>query len=157
MISIIDLSAIVSAAAGILLAMFAVIQVLHMEKHRNIEVSMRLFEWAESERLRKAFRWIEEKFQFEDYAKYKANEKTTFEVSDYPYEVTSFFEQVGFFVGKKFVDIDVIDDRLGTYVISNWKKLAPWIMALRKEKGDTEFGAHFQKLYELTLKYMQTH
>ena len=78
-------------------------------------------------------------------------------MSDYPYEVTSFFEKVGFFVGKKFVDVDVIDDRLGPYVISNWKKLAPWIMALRKEKGDKEFGVHFQKLYELTLKYMQTH
>lgn len=157
MVSIIDLSALVSAAAGILLAIFAVIQLLHMEQHRNIEVSLRLFEWAESERLRKAFRWIEEEFQFEDYAKYKANEETSFEVSDYPYEVANFFEQVGFFVGKRFVDLDVIDDRLGPYIISNWKKLAPWIMALRKEKGAKEFGEHFQKLYELTVEYMQTH
>lgn len=50
--------------AAILLAFFAVIQLMHMEKHRNVDVSMKLFEWAESERLRKAFRWIEEEFQF---------------------------------------------------------------------------------------------
>jgi hypothetical protein len=157
MVSIIDLSAIVSAAAGLLLAVFAVIQLLHMEKHKNIEVSMKLFEWAEDDRLRKAFRWVEDEFQFEDYAKYKANEKTSFEVSDYPYEVTAFFEEVGFFVGKRFVDLDVIDDRLGPYIISNWKKLAPWIMALRKEKGDKTFGEHFQKLYERTIEYLREH
>ena len=155
MVSIIDLSAIVSAAAGLLLAVFAVIQLLHMEKHRNVDVSMRLFEWAESDRLRKAFRWIEEEFQFEDYAKYKANEETGFEVRDYPYEVTNFFEEVGFLVGKRFVDLDVIDDRLGSYIVSNWKKLAPWILALRKEKGDKTFGEHFQRLYEQTIKFMQ--
>lgn len=157
MVSIIDLSAIVSAAAGLLLAVFAVVQLLHMEKHRNVEISMKLFEWAEDTRLRKAFRWIEDEFQFEDYAKYKANEKTSFEVSDYPYEVTAFFEQVGFLVGKKFVDLDVIDDRLGPYIVSNWKKLAPWIMALRREKGDKTFGEHFQRLYKRTITYMQKH
>lgn len=155
MVSIIDLSAIVSAAAGLLLAVFAVVQLLHMEKHRNVEISMKLFEWAENERLRRAFRWIEEEFQFENYDKYKANEKTSFEISDYPYEVTGFFEQVGFLVGKKFVDLDVIDDRLGPYIISNWKKLQPWIIALRKEKGDETFGEHFQRLYEKTVSYMR--
>jgi hypothetical protein len=76
-------------------------------------------------------------------------------VSDYPYEVTNFFEEVGFLVGKRFVDLDVIDDRLGSYIVSNWKKLAPWIMALRKEKGDKTFGEHFQRLYEQTIKFMQ--
>jgi hypothetical protein len=154
MVSIIDLSAVTSAAAGLLLAVFAVTQLRHMEKHRNVDIPMKLFEWAENERLRKAFRWIEDEFQFDNYAKYKAYEKTSFEVSDYPYEVTAFFEQVGFLVGKRFVDLDVIDDRLGPYIISNWKKLSPWIVALRKEKGDETFGEHFQELYEKTIKYM---
>jgi hypothetical protein len=155
LVSIIDLATIVSAAAGLLLAVFAVIQLRHMEKHRNVDVSMRLFEWAENERLRRAFRWVEEEFRFDDYEQYMAEVKSDFEVSDYPYEVTGFFEQVGFLVEKHFVDLDVIDDRLGTYVISNWKKLEPWIMALRKEKGDRTFGEHFQRLYEKTIKYLR--
>ena len=141
--------------AAILLAVFAVIQLTHLEKHRNVDISMKLFEWAESERLRKAFRWIEEEFQFEDYEKYKAQEKKSFEISDYPYEVVGFFEQVGFLVGKKFVELDVIDDRLGPHIISNWKKLEPWIMALRKEKSDETFGEHFQKLYEKSVGDMK--
>ena len=124
MLSIPEYAAVFSAVAGIFLTAFVLLQLRHMEKHRNVEISMKLFEWAESERLRKAFRWIEEKFQFEDYEKYKA-QKDSYEASDYPYEVAAFFEQVGFLVQKKFVDLDVIDDRLGSYIVSNWKKLAP--------------------------------
>jgi len=111
-----------------------------MEQHRNMAISMKLFEWAESDVLRKAFRWVEEDFQFDDYAKYRVQEKVSVEVADYPYEVNAFFEQVGFMVAKKFVDLDVIVDRLGNYIVSDWKKLEPWILALRKEKGDAAFG-----------------
>lgn len=52
MVSIIEFSAIISAVAAILLAVFAVIQLMHIEKHKNVEISMRLFEWAEGDRLR---------------------------------------------------------------------------------------------------------
>jgi len=62
---------------------------------------------------------------------------------------------VGFLVDKRFVDLDVIDDRLGPYIIENWKNLEPWIMAMRKEKGDESFGQHFQRLYEKTINYMR--
>jgi len=155
LVSVVDVGAVVSAVAGLLLAVFAVVQLRHMEKHRNVEVSMRLFEWAEDERLRRAFRWVEEEFRFEDYGRYVAEVKSNFEVSDYPFEVEAFFEEVGFLVEKHFVDLDVIDDRLGSYIVSNWKKLEPWIMAFRKEKGDESFGEHFQKLYERTITYMR--
>ncbi|HVP26502.1 MAG TPA: DUF4760 domain-containing protein [Candidatus Bathyarchaeia archaeon] len=155
MVTIIEWSAILSAAAALLLTVFALDQLRHMEKHRNVDISMKLFEWGENERLRKAFKWVEKDFQFEDYEKYQAQEEADSEVSDYPYVVTAFFEQVGFLVGKKFVDLDVIDDRLGPYIVSNWKKLEPWIMAMRKERYDETFGEHFQKLYEKTLGYMK--
>ena len=53
------------------------------------------------------------------------------------------------------MDLDVIDDRLAPYIISNRKKLAPWIVAMRKEKGDESFGEHFQQLYEKTVRYAE--
>jgi hypothetical protein len=154
MVSLTDWTAILSALAGVSATVFILLQLRHMEKHRNLEISMKLFEWAESERLRKAFRWIEDEFQFENYEKYKAEVDKSFEVSDYPYEVEAYFEEVGFLVNKKFVDIDVIVDRLGAYIISNWRKLEPWIMAIRKERGDRTFGEHFQRLYKTTIAYM---
>jgi hypothetical protein len=150
-----DWAAIISAITGLSAAVLILLQLRHMEQHRNLEISMKLFEWAESDRLRKAFRWIEEEFQFEDYEKFKAQEKVDFEAVDYAYEVTAFFEQVGFMVKKRFVDLDVIVDRLGHYTVSNWKKLQPWIFVLRKEKGDTTFGEHFQELYTETIKFLR--
>jgi len=155
LVSVIELTAIVSAAAALFLTVFAVIQLRHVEKHRNVDISMKLFEWSESDRLRKAFRWIENEFEFESIDKYKAEAKANLDAGDYPYEVVAFFEQVGFLVEKKFVDLDVIDDRLGPFIVSNWRKLEPWITALRNERKDDTFGEHFQRLYDMTQKYLQ--
>ena len=154
MLSIADDAAIVSAAALILGAIFVLIELRHMQKVRNVEISMKLFEWAQTERLLKAFRYIENEFRFEDYQKHKKR-KGSFEVTDYLQEAAGFFEQVGFLVEKKFVDLDVIDDRLGSHIISSWKKLGPWIMAVRNHGCDKNFGEHFEKLYERTAKYMR--
>ena len=150
-----DDAAIISTIGVILGTVFVVVQLRHMEMHRNLEISMKLFEWAEGNRLRKAFRWVENEFQFQDYESYKAQEANDHEANDHPHEVAAFFEQVGFMVEKKFVDIDVIADRLGSHITSNWRKLEPWIMALRKERQDNSFGRHFQNLYEKTIEYMR--
>ena len=155
MVTLIEWTAIVSAVAGISATVFILLQLRHMDKHRDLEISMKLFEWAETERLRKAFIWVEREFQFEDYEKYQTEVERNFEVSDFPYQVEAFFEEVGFLVNKKFVDIDVIVDRLGSYIVSNWKKLEPWIFAIRKERSDQTFGEHFQKLYQKTVAYMK--
>jgi hypothetical protein len=156
MFSIVEWTAVLSAVAGISATFFILLQLRHMDKHRDLEISMKLFEWAETESLRKAFRWVDREFQFENYDKYKSEIAENFEVSDYPYRVEAFFEEVGFLVTKKFVDIDVIVDRLGAYIISNWKKLEPWILTMRKERGDKTFGEHFQKLYQRTIAYMKS-
>ena len=155
MVTLIELTAILSALAGVSATAFILLQLRHMDQHRDLEISMKLFEWAETERLRKAFRWVEKEFEFEDYEKYKAEVEANFEISEYPYEVEAFFEEVGFLVNKKFVDIDVIVDRLGAYIISNWKKLEPWIIAVRKEREDRTFGEHFQRLFAKTVAYMK--
>jgi hypothetical protein len=155
MVTLIEWTAVVSALAGISATVFVLLQLRHMDQHRDLEISMKLFEWAETETLRKAFKWVEKEFQFRDYEKYKTEVEENFEVSDYPYRVEAFFEEVGFLVNKKFVDIDVIVDRLGAYIVSNWKRLEPWILASRKEREDKTFGEHFQKLYEKTVAYMK--
>ena len=155
LLSISEEAAILSAIGVILGTVFVLFQLRHMERHRNLDISMKLFEWAESDRLRKAFTWIENEFQFQDHDKHKAQEASNSEANDFPHEATAFFEQVGFLVEKKFVDLDVIGDRLGWHVVSNWKKLEPWVMAVRRERQDNGFGQHFQRLYEKTVEYMK--
>jgi hypothetical protein len=152
MLSIIEETAVISAVGAIALAIFAVIQLRHMEKHRNVDVSMKLFEWAENERLRKAMRWVSRDFQFKTYEEYKAFEQSNLEASEYPFEVVAFFEQIGFLIEKKYVDFDVVRDRLGQSIVLNWQKLEPWILAVRKEKNDAGFGEHYQHLFERMVK-----
>lgn len=156
MVTIIEWTAVLSALAGVSATVFILLQLRHMDQHRDLEISLKLFDWAETEGLRKAFRWVEREFQFENYEKYKTEVEENLEVSEYPYRVEAFFEEVGFLVNKKFVNIDVIVDRLGGYIISNWKRLEPWILTMRKEREDKTFGEHFQKLYEKTAAYMKS-
>ena len=155
MLSISDDAAIISTIGVILGVVFVAIQLRHMEMHRNLDISMKLFEWAEGDRLHKALRWVENEFRFQDYNMYKDQEANSSEASEYPHEVASFFEQIGFLVEKRFVDLAIIDDRLGSHIVSNWKKLEPWVMAVRKEKENKEFARHFQRLNERTIEYMK--
>jgi aldehyde:ferredoxin oxidoreductase len=67
MVTLVEWTAILSALAGISAAVFLIIELRHMDKHKDLEISMKLFEWAETDRLRKAFRWVEKDFQFENF------------------------------------------------------------------------------------------
>jgi len=154
-LSITEWAAVFTAVASAFAAMFLLFELRHMHKHRDLEITMKLFEWAETDNLRKAFRWVETKFEFVTLEKYKIDLADKFEVSDYPYQVEAYFEEVGFLVNKKFVDLDVIVDRLGGYIISNWRKLEPWILAIRKIRSDETFGEHFELLYAKTSAYMK--
>jgi hypothetical protein len=155
MLTVTDWAAIFTAVASTFAAVLILFELRHMGKHRDLEISMKLFEWAETASLQKAFRWVEKEFLFENIEKYKSEVAEKFEVSDYPYRVEAYFEEVGFLVNKKFVDIDVIVDRLGAYIVSNWAKLEPWILAIRKERADETFGEHFELLHQKTVAYMK--
>jgi hypothetical protein len=155
MLTVTDWAAVSTAIASALAAAIFLFELRHMNKHRDLEITMKLFEWAETDRLRRAFRWVEKEFKFETYEKYEVEVVDNLEVSDFPFQVEAYFEEVGFLVNKKFVDIDVIVDRLGGYIVSNWSKLEPWIFAMRKVRSDDTFGEHFELLYSKTLAYMK--
>jgi hypothetical protein len=155
LVTIFEATAIISATSAIFVIIFTIIQLRHIEKHRNVDVTLKLFEWAESERLRKALWWLEKEYNFKSYADYKVAEEENIEANEYPFEIVTFYEQIGFLVKKNFVDLEVISDRMGRFVLTNWRKLEPWIEGVRQEKHDPTYGEHFQNLYLLTLKYFQ--
>ncbi len=155
MVTLLEETALISAASAIFVVIFAVIQLRHLEKHRNVEISMKLFEWAENERLRKAFKWMDKTYQFTTFEAYKAWEEKEPDAGEYPAEIVAFFEHVGFLVEKKFVDLDVVADRLSHYVVLDWRKLEPWVVAMRTEMNDPIYGEHFQHLYKQILNYMK--
>lgn len=150
-----EIAAIVSMFAFIVTAIFVLLQVRYMRLARNVEISMRLFEWLESERSRQALKWVSEKFTFTNYQDFLTWQKQELDEEDYVFVVISFFEQVGMLAQKKFVDFDVIVDHLGSRIITTWRKLEPLIMALRKEHQDEQIGEHFELLFEEANRYEQ--
>jgi hypothetical protein len=155
MVTIGEWTAIISSLASLAAVVFVAFELRDMGKHNDLEISMKLFEWAETDRLRRAFRHIESKFEFKDLETYKAQTGDNFEVSDYPYQVEAYFEEVGFLVNKKLANLDVMVDRLGSHIIASWKKLEPWIIAVRNERQDKTFGEHFEILHRKTVQYMK--
>ncbi len=152
-LSVTDWAAIITATAGVIAAVIFILELRHMNKHRDLEVTIKLFEWAETDRMRRAFRWVSDEFTLAGYQKLREENKLSEEI-DHPYQVEAYFEEVGFLVNKKFVDIDVIVDRLGALIISDWKHLEPWIQQVRIARNDKTFGEHFERLFEKTVKYM---
>ena len=56
-------------------------------------------------------------------------------------------ESLGILVAEKFIDIDLIDKTLGSFVITSWEKYKPMFLDVRA-KSDPFLGEYFQWLAE---------
>jgi hypothetical protein len=129
-------------------ALFILYQIHHMRMARNLEVTMRMFEWSESNRMREALRWVSTKFDFEAYLKQNDDER-----SEYPGIVIAFFEQAGILIQKRLVNEDVVIDHLSVSALRSWKHLEPMIRHQREHQGEERFGEHFEFLHERAQAY----
>ena len=145
------------ATIGSMLAFWAtalviLYQIRHMQTARNVEVTMRMFEWAESNRMREAIRWVVTQFEIESYVHQPEGER-----SDYPGLVIAFFEQAGIMVQNRLINEDVVVDNLAASAIRTWERLKPWIEHERRQHQDERFGEHFEFLYRRSLVYEERH
>jgi hypothetical protein len=137
------LATISSMVAFWVTALFILYQIRHMQVARNVEVTMRMFEWAESSRMREAMRWVATKFDAQSYLSQPEDER-----SDYPDVLIAFFEQAGIMLQKRFVNEDVVLDHLALNAVANWNRLKPLIEHERRQTGDDRVGEHFEFLYQ---------
>ena len=122
-------------------ALVILYQVRHMQRARNLEVTMRMFEWSESNRMREALRWIATRFDCDAYLKQHEDER-----SDFPDTVIAFFEQAGIMIQRRLVDEEVVIDHLALMVLQSWQRLQPLVMRTRELTGDSRYGEHFEFL-----------
>jgi hypothetical protein len=133
-------------------ALFILYQIRHMQVARNVEVTMRMFEWAESSRMREAMRWVATKFDAQSYLSQPAEER-----SDAPGVLIAFFEQAGIMLQKRFVNEDVVLDHLALHVVANWDRLKPLIEHERRQIGDERVGEHFEYLFRRATAHEAKH
>lgn len=58
-------------------------------------------------------------------------------------------ESLGMMVAKRFIDIDLVDKTLDSFVSTSWQKYKPLYADIRKELPDPYLGEYFQWLAEL--------
>jgi hypothetical protein len=129
-------------------ALFILYQIRHMNRSRNLEVTMRMFEWSESNRMREAMRWVTTQFDLGAFLKQPESER-----SEYPGMIVAFFEQAGIMVQKKLVNEDVVIDHLALSALNSWKQLQPLIAHWRELMKDERVGEHFEYIYRRALNY----
>jgi hypothetical protein len=129
-------------------ALFMLYQIRHMQTASNLEVTMRMFEWSESNRMRDALRWVSAKFDCDAFLKQSEEER-----SDYPGMVIAFFEQAGIMIERRLVDEEVVIDHLALSVILSWRHLEPLVRRMREQSDDERFGEHFEFLFHRAEAY----
>jgi len=129
-------------------ALFILWQIRHMHIARNLEVTMRMFEWSESNRMREALRWVTNRFDLDDYLKQPELER-----SEHPGMLIAFFEQAGIMIQKRLVNEDIVLDHLALSVVSAWRRLQPLIQHWREQMKDDRVGEHFEYIYQRAVAY----
>lgn len=61
------------------------------------------------------------------------------------HQLAGFFDGIGILVKKKLVNVEIIGSMFD--VKSGWKKLEPWIMAMRNKTGNREIYDNYEYLY----------
>jgi hypothetical protein len=66
-------------------------------------------------------------------------------------------EILGILVAEKYIDIDLVDKTLGSFVSTSWKKYEKVFIKMREALPDPFLGEYFQWLSELIAKRMADH
>ena len=64
-------------------------------------------------------------------------------------------ESLGMMVHDRFIDLDLVDKTLGSFVSSTWEKYKPMFLDMRKTLSDPYLGEYFQWLAERIDKKMK--
>lgn len=65
-------------------------------------------------------------------------------------------ESLGMLVAEGFIDIDLVDKTLGSFVTTTWRKYCPVFSELRVETNDPFLGEYFQWLSKVIDERMRT-
>lgn len=57
-------------------------------------------------------------------------------------------ESLGILVAEKFINIDLVDKTLGSFVTTSWQKYKPMFLDIREKQPDPFLGEYFQWLAE---------
>jgi len=142
------------ASAGILVAaIYYVLQLRHQDRMRHLDLFMRLYSIWGSEDINKAHRRFLA-IKVEDYDSFVKKYGPVASEETEPSQIMTdidrigwFFNVMGFLVKEKLVQIKLVDDLLGYWVIKAWETIKPLVYGWRKQYNIPESYHWFEYLY----------
>jgi hypothetical protein len=155
MVNISNISIVVASAGVLVAATYYILQIKNQEKIRHMDLFMRLYSiWGSADMLDAHRRFMTIKVEsYESYVK-KHGQVTK---SSQPYtdidRVGWFLNMMGFLVKEKIVNIKLVDELLGYWVIKNWETIEPLVFGWRKQYNIPESYRWFEYLYNELKEY----
>ncbi len=117
-------------------------QMLQNNQIANMDMIMRLYEFADSAEFQSAWLTVlsSKISSFDDF------EKLSREDQIYYYQVAALFESLGVLVERKIVGLDIVEDMFLTELA--WSTLEPFIIGMRKKFGSDQGYTSFEGLYK---------
>ena len=138
------------AKAAAVQAQLTTEQMHQNNKIANMDMIMRLYEFADSAEFQAAWLTVlsSKISSFEDFEKLQREEQI------YVYQVAALFESLGVLVERGIVGVDIIEDMFLTELA--WTTLEPFILGMRKKFGSDQGYSSFEGLYKKLLDFRNT-
>lgn len=138
------------AKAAAVLAQLTTQQMQQNNQIANMDMIMRLYEFADSAEFQAAWLTVlsSKISSFEDFEHLPRQEQI------YVYQVAALFESLGVLVEREIVGVDIIEDMFLTELA--WTTLEPFIMGMRKKFGSDQGYASFEGLYKKLCVFKNT-
>jgi hypothetical protein len=145
---------IVIASSGVFLAaIYYILQIRHQDRMRHLDLFMRLYSTWGSEDFNRAHRRVGV-VKVKDYdsfvKKYGPVASEDTEISEMWMDIDRigwFFNIMGFLEKENIVNIELVDELLGYWVIKSWENIKPLVYGWRKQHNIPESYHWFEYLY----------
>jgi hypothetical protein len=149
MVNIQTISIAIASASVVAGVVYYALQIRHQDKMRHLDLFMRIYStWGSEDMLNAHRRFMV--LKVEDYDSFVKEHGPVTEISQLYTDIDRigwFFNLVGFLVKEKIVNIKLVDELLGYWVMKNWETIKPLVYGWRKQYNIPESYQWFEYLY----------
>ena len=140
-------------------AVYYILQIRHQGRMRHLDLFMRLYStWGSADMLDAHRRFMVIKVEnYDSFIKSHGPVTDSSQIYSDIDRVGWFYNLMGFLVKEKIVDIELVDELLGYWVIKNWETIKPLVNGWRKQYDISESYRWFEYLYNEMRKRKQQH
>ena len=149
MVDIQTVSIAIATTSVVIGVVYYVLQIRHQDKMRHLDLFMRLYStWGSGDMLNAHRRFLA--LEVENYDSWVKKHGPVTEPSQIWTDIDRigwFFNLMGFLVKEKIVNIKLVDELLGYWVIKAWENIKPLVYGWRKQYNIPESYCWFEYLY----------